>query len=139
MARKIYTAFVSHSWDYDQQLISLKNMLERNGSVNIDYSEVTVSDPINSENASYIKGKLKQRIISSDVFLIMAGMYTVYSDWMKWELDTAKKNNIPIVAVKPRGAERIPHIIQDNAEIIVNWNSNSITDSIINAIRGTLE
>lgn len=134
MTTKNYTVFVSHSWDYDKQLSNLKSLIEKNSTITIDYSEVTVDAPIDSEDSAYIRRVLKNRIISSDVFLVMAGMYTSYSDWMKWEIETAKKNSIPIIAVKPRGAERIPLIIQNNADVIVGWNSNTIVNNIIEAI-----
>ncbi|OSP28945.1 hypothetical protein B5U79_27195, partial [Klebsiella pneumoniae] len=124
-------------WDYDKQLKNLKSLIEKNSTITIDYSEVTVDNRINSEQRDYIRGVLKKRIISSDVFLVMAGMYTSYSDWMKWEIETAKKNNIPVIAVKPRGAERIPVIIQENADVIVGWNSNSIVNNIISAIENS--
>ncbi|HBU5003661.1 TPA: TIR domain-containing protein, partial [Klebsiella pneumoniae] len=113
------------------------SLIEKNSTITIDYSEVTVDNRINSEQRDYIRGVLKKRIISSDVFLVMAGMYTSYSDWMKWEIETAKKNNIPVIAVKPRGAERIPVIIQENADVIVGWNSNSIVNNIISAIENS--
>lgn len=134
MTTKNYTVFVSHSWDYDKQLSNLKSLIEKNSTITIDYSEVTVDAPIDSEDSAYIRRVLKNKIISSDVFLVMAGMYTSYSDWMKWEIETAKKNSIPIIAVKPRGAERIPLIIQNNADVIVGWNSNTIVSNIIEAI-----
>ncbi|MEH0832395.1 TIR domain-containing protein [Pectobacterium cacticida] len=134
MSIKKYTVFVSHSWDYDKQLKNMKSLIEKKDTITIEYSEVTVDKPINSEDTAYIRRVLKNKIINSDVFLVMAGMYTSYSDWMQWEIDTAKENGIPIIAVKPRGAERIPVIIQDNADIIVGWNSDSIVNNIIEAI-----
>ncbi|EKN6002339.1 TPA: TIR domain-containing protein [Yersinia enterocolitica] len=134
MTTKNYTVFVSHSWDYDKQLSNLKSLIEKNSTITIDYSEVTVDAPIDSEDSAYIRRVLKNRITSSDVFLVMAGMYTSYSDWMQWEIETAKKNSIPIIAVKPRGAERIPLIIQNNADVIVGWNSSTIVKNIIEAI-----
>lgn len=134
MVVKTHTVFVSHSWDYDKQLKSMKSLIEKKGTITIDYSEVTVDKPINSEDVTYIRRVLKNKIINSDVFLVMAGMYTSYSDWMQWEIDTAKENRVPIIAVKPRGAERIPVIIQNNVDVIVGWNSNSIVNNIIAAI-----
>jgi hypothetical protein len=35
---------------------------------------------------------LKARISASDVFIVVAGMYTAHSDWMKWEIETAVAN-----------------------------------------------
>lgn len=37
MTTKNYTAFVSHSWDYDKQLKNLKSLIEKNSTITIDY------------------------------------------------------------------------------------------------------
>ncbi|MCY9810960.1 TIR domain-containing protein [Aeromonas caviae] len=93
--------------------------------------EVTVDAPINSEDEKYIKRVLKARISASDVFIVVAGMYTAHSDWMKWEIETAVANNIPVIGIKPHGSQRTPQVVTDNAKIIVGW----YTPSIISAIK----
>lgn len=62
MTTKNYTAFVSHSWDYDKQLKNLKSLIEKNSTITIDYSEVTVDNRINSEQRDYIRGVLKKEL-----------------------------------------------------------------------------
>ncbi|MGF7566440.1 hypothetical protein AAGQ24_26270, partial [Klebsiella pneumoniae] len=42
-----------------------------------------------------------------------------------------------LIRTFPRGAERIPVIIQENADVIVGWNSNSIVNNIISAIENS--
>ncbi|MEB0077974.1 TIR domain-containing protein [Pseudomonas sp. CCI3.2] len=128
---KNYSVFISHRWDYGNQLISLKNLLNKEEGLIASYEEVTVEQPINSENSSYIKGVLKGKILNSDVFIVVAGMYTAYSDWMEWEINTAVKNNIPVLGIKPRSAKRIPSLVSNNATEIVGW----YTPSIVFAIR----
>lgn len=58
-------------------------------------------------------------------------MYASHSEWMRWELDKAVENNIPIIGVVPRGKERVSVIVSTRAKEVVRWN----TDSIVNAIR----
>ena len=86
---------------------------------------------LTSEDEKYIKRVLKARISASDVFIVVAGMYTAHSDWMKWEIETAVANNIPVIGIKPHGSQRTPQVVTDNAKIIVGW----YTPSIISAIK----
>lgn len=128
---KTYTIFISHSWAYVDDLKNLKSLLENRGYFNVQFEEATPDVPINSENANYIKQRLKQKISNSDVVLGIAGIYASYSDWMTWELDKALELNIPIVGVVPRGAQRVSTVVSSRAKEVVRWN----TESIVAAIR----
>lgn len=128
--KKSYSVFISHCWDYDNALQNLKTLLNKECGLIASYEEVTVDKPINSENQAYIRTVLSAKIKNSDVFLVVAGMFTAHSEWMQWEIDTAVKNGIPVIGIKPRGAERIPRIVTDNAKEIVAWYTPSIVDAI---------
>lgn len=130
MART-YNVFISHSWQYIGDLKNLRDLLKKRGYFNVELEEATPDEPINSENAEYIKRRLREKIKNSDVVLGIAGVYASYSDWMEWELDTALYNDIPIVGVIPRGQQRISKVVSSRAKEIIGWN----TESIVNAIR----
>jgi len=49
MAKK-YNVFVSHSWDYDNVLQSLKELIDNRGYFPAEYTQVEKTDPIDSEN-----------------------------------------------------------------------------------------
>jgi hypothetical protein len=126
-----YTVFISHSWAYVDDLRSLKNLLENRGYFNVQFEEATPDVPINSDNAYYIRQRLKQKISNSDVVLGIAGMYASHSEWMCWELDKAIELDKPIIGIVPRGAERVSTIVSSRAKEVVRWN----TESIVAAIR----
>lgn len=130
MAR-LYNVFISHSWQHIEDLNNLRDLLKKRGYFNVEFEEATPDEPINSENAEYIKRRLREKIKNSDVVLGIAGVYASYSDWMEWELDTAIDNDIPIVGVIPWGQQRISTIVNSRAEEIMGWN----TESIVKAIR----
>jgi hypothetical protein len=130
MAR-IYKVFISHSWSYVSDLKSLQTLLENRGYFNVQFEEASPDVPINSVNAEYIKTRLREKIRNSDVVLGIAGIYASHSEWMAWELDTAIKNNVPIIGVAPRGAERISTVVTSRSKEDVKWN----TESIVAAIR----
>lgn len=88
---KTYSIFISHSWDNSDDLEKLQNLLNERGYFNVEFKEVTKGEPINSDNADYIKQSLKNKINNSNIVLGLAGIYASHSDWMEWELDKALK------------------------------------------------
>ena len=127
---KDYKIFVSHSWAHSDDLIALQNLLNGRGYFNVEFTEASKDVPINSENATYVKSRLKSKIINSDIVLALAGVYASHSDWMIWELDTAVSNSIPIVGVIPRGQERISQEVSSRSKEDVRWNTESIVEAI---------
>jgi hypothetical protein len=127
---KTYSVFISHSWDHVDDLKNLRNLLEKRGYFHVEFEEASPEEPINSENSAYIRRRLKEKISNSDIVLGIAGMYASYSDWMKWELDTAIAEEVPIVGVIPRGQERISKVVTDRSVEDVHWNIESIVDAI---------
>ena len=127
---KNYKVFISHSWSYIDDLKNLRNLLESREYFNVEFQEATPDEPISSTNAAYIKAKLKGMITSSNIVLGVAGIYASHSEWMTWEIETAKANKIPIVGVIPRGQERISKVVSDAAVEVVGWNTESIVEAI---------
>ncbi|MFA9192230.1 TIR domain-containing protein [Flavobacterium sp. FZUC8N2.13] len=129
---KNYKIFISHSWSYSSDLTDLQNLLNSRGYFNVEFTEASKDVPINSTNASYIKAKLRAKISTSDVVLALAGIYASHSDWMPWELDTAKSLGIPIIGVIPRGQERISQEVYSRSVVDVKWSTESIVEAIRN-------
>lgn len=127
---KNYKIFVSHSWTYTEDLIKLRNLLENRGYFNVTFQEATRDTPINSTNAYYVKQRLKDMIYSSDVVLAIAGVYATHSEWMTWELQTAKELRIPIIGVVPQAQERISAMVSGYSIENVRWNTESMVDAI---------
>lgn len=136
-ALKTYDLFISHAWKYGDEYDRLVNLLDnapnfyyRNYSApkdkplgNLDGSPVNTSKEI--------KDAIYRKINPVNCVVVISGMYYNNREWMQFELDYAKEKNKPIVAVKPYGNSKVPTEIQNIADIVVNWN----TDSIVSAIR----
>ena len=75
---------------------------------------------------------MKEKIKNSDILLALAGIYASHSDWMKWEIETARTLGIPIVGIIPRGQERISQVVFANSIVDVHWNTESIVQAIRN-------
>ncbi len=127
---KDYKIFISHSWAHSEDLVALQKLLNSRGYFNVEFMEASKKVPINSVSAPYVKTVLRQRILNSDIVLALAGIYASHSEWMVWELETAKINTIPIVGVIPRGQERISTEVYSRSIVDVKWNTESIVDAI---------
>ncbi|WP_281033979.1 TIR domain-containing protein [Methanotorris igneus] len=81
-------------------------------------------------NKRKLKEELEKQIMPASCVIVIAGMYVNYREWIQEEIKIAKKYGKPIIAVKPRGNQKLPTFIQENADKIVGWNANSIIDAI---------
>lgn len=58
-------------------------------------------------------------------------MYVAYSDWIDYEIDTSVDMSKYIIGLRPWGAERVPVKVQNNADVMVGWNKQSLVDAIL--------
>lgn len=130
-----YNLFISHSWTYGDAYDKLVGLLNDRGYFPFRNYSVPKDDPIhNARNEAALYAAISSQIKPSSAVLIMAGMYSHYSKWINHEITIAKKGFLypkPVIAIRPWAQEKVPRIIQDNADIIVGWN----TESIVGAVR----
>lgn len=127
---KTYSLFISHSWDHDDVLQNLKNLLNGRGYFPAEYTQIEKDCPINSERAWVVKANITKRLEQSDVVLAIAGIYASHSDWMQWEMDKAKELGLNVIGVVPWGQERISQEVYNRSVVDVRWNADSIVDAI---------
>ena len=132
---KEYKLFISHSWDYDDVLQDLKNLIDSRGYFPATYTQIEKDCPIDSDKAWVIKANITKRLQESDVVLAIAGVYASYSEWMQWEMDKAKDLGLKVIGVIPRGQEHISHEVFNRSAVDVRWNADSIVDAIRNYSR----
>ena len=125
-----YHILISHSWDYNSDYETIKGWLD--GAKNFIWTNYSVplSKPLDVDSKKELRNKLRTRIEICSCIIILSGMYVSYSEWIDYEIDTAIELGKPIIGVKPRGQERIPNKVSDNANVMVGWNSNSVVQSV---------
>lgn len=128
----MYYIFISHSWGYSDHYQSIVGFLDTylKKENYKDYS-VPQNDPIHTNGTRKdLLEKLDNKIRLSSCVIIPTGIYDSYSESIQAEIDIALKYDKPIIAVRPRGAERQSKVATDNATIIVGWNGNSIANAV---------
>lgn len=130
---QIKNVFVSHYHEDEENIKKLKSLLSDEYSIK-NYS-VTTDKYNDAKNEDYIKYEyLKPLINQSSVLICLIGPETHDSKWVDWEIREAEKLGKKIIGVYIQGAKNsdIPPALEELADAIVGWN----TDSIVGAIDG---
>lgn len=131
-ALRNYHILISHSWDYNEHYETIKTWLDDSKYFTWTNYSVPLIKPIDAKSKTELKEKIKNRISLCSCITILSGMYVAYSEWIDYEIDTAVTLGKPIIGVKPWGQERTPTKVQNNADVMVGWNSSSVIDAIRN-------
>ncbi|QGG93347.1 hypothetical protein GH983_22145 (plasmid) [Agrobacterium sp. MA01] len=89
--------------------------------------------PNEAVRISLLKGKLKEQIRQASCVIVPAGMYVNERFWIKTEIDLALNEFMypkPIIGIRRRNQQRTPVELEQQADIMVNWNSNSLARAI---------
>ena len=132
---KTFNLFISHSWSYSTAYDNLVNLLNERTYFSYRNYSVPIDDPIhNASTDAQLRSAIRNQISPSSVVIILAGVYSTYSKWINVEIDLAQNGFTspkPILAIRPRGSERISSVVRDAADEVVGWN----TESVVGAIR----
>lgn len=127
---KTYRLFISHSWAYDDAYDKVIEFLEQEGIDFYDHS-VPKNDPVHTNGTDkQLREAIEAKIKNTSCVLIMAGKYATYSKWINEEIRIAKAYGKPIIAIRPWAALQASSIVQNNANVIVNWQASSIARAI---------
>ena len=134
MSVRTFNLFISHSWSYGNDYENLIALLRKRSFFDFrDYS-VPRDNPIhNAHTMTQLREAIRRQMQPCSVVLIMAGVYATYSKWINKEINLAKNGFSapkPIIAIRPRGNERISTVVQEAANKIVGWNTESVVDAI---------
>lgn len=101
---------------------------------NFSYRNYSVpkDNPVhNASNEQELHSAIKDRMQWAEVVVIMAGKYASYSKWIRREIQIAKQEfGKQVLAVRPWANLQASSVVQQNADKIVRWNTNSIVSGI---------
>jgi len=127
---KNYRLLISHSWHYQDQYNTIVSWLNNASNFRWSNHSVSADEPIDANKKTELKTRLTNQISGCNAVIVVAGMYTHYSEWINYEIDEALRMGKPIIGIRPWGSERTPAKISNNATVLVNWNSSSLISAI---------
>jgi len=130
---KRYNLFISHSWSYSDQFERLLALLSKDPYFSYKDYSVAKDEPLVSRTDSELRAAIKRQMTPCHVVLVMAGVYSTHSKWIRKEIQIAKNEFAvpkPIIGVRYWASARVSSVVSDAANIMVGWNKSSIVSAI---------
>ena len=133
MARNVFLSFVEE----DLNLVNLFRGQAKNENNDLEFSDYSVKEPFDSENADYIRQQIRNLIKKVSVTLCLIGETTYKSRWVNWEIKTSVELGKGLVGVKLHSSPKdiIPQALKDNGAEIVDWDIKEIVQAIERAAK----
>lgn len=114
--------FISFAYE-DVATVNLLRGQAKNENIPLEFNDWSVSEPIDSQRAGYIKQKISDRISQSSVTVVFLSERTPASRWVDWEVKESLRLGKHVIAVHPNDARpsAIPSSIEEKRIPIVRW------------------
>lgn len=125
--RRIFLSF--HAEDRAQ--VQGFRLMAYNESVDLEFYDSSLQEPINSERAEYIKRQLKSMVQRASVVVCLIGNGTAWRDWVDWELRTAVELGKGVCGVRLKGSYgRTPPLLSQIGVPVAQWDMQQIVAAI---------
>lgn len=98
--------FISFAYE-DIGTVNLLRGQARNENIPLVFNDWSVSDPIDSERAPYIKQKISERISQCSVTVVFLSESAATSPWVNWEIEQTIKQGKHVIGVYPQNSEPV--------------------------------
>jgi len=135
-AKKLYKkrkkkVFVSYYCSDDTKYKRVLNMWNKNPRIRFKMDDMSLGKSIRSTNEKYIRRRIRERISQSDCLLVIVSSSTHKRPWVSWEIEEAKSQNLPIIAVKEDRKHKSPmQLYNSQVKWIYRFNEQEITQAI---------
>ncbi len=114
--------FLSFDFDDVNEVNLLRGQAKSDNS-DIEFSDYSVKDPINSSKADYIKQRITERIKKCSTVVVYISNNTSKSGWVDWEVTKSLELGKKVIAVHKGDSppSSIPSCVNDNKINVVAW------------------
>lgn len=97
----------------------------------IDFYDGSVRSAVNSEQSSYLRSIIKEKIRKCSVAVCLIGNGTAWRDWVDWELETAIALGKGVCGVRLKNSYgRAPESLKRMGAPIASWDQKKIVAAI---------
>lgn len=132
--------FISFRYTDKNQVDALRSQAKNENS-ELDFIDMGLRVPFNSENAEYIKQGISARIQQSSVTLVAVSETTYQSDWVNWEIRESLRlgKGVVIVNISKNTSIRMPEAVNGDSDRIkvVSWKHKEIMEAIDSVADGS--
>lgn len=121
--RRVFLSF--HAEDLRQ--VSGFRLMVRNPNVDLTLFEPSAGQPVFSEQATYVRRRIRELIRESEVLVCLIGNGTAWRDWVDWEIGVAEELHKGLCGVRLKGSHgRTPPALRELRAPIAGWDVREI-------------
>lgn len=123
--RRLFLSF--HAEDRNQ--VQGFRLMSLNPNIDLGFYDASVRSAINSENGTYVRGVIRQKVSRASVLVCLIGNGTAWREWVDWEIALAREMRKGICGVRlKRSRGRTPPGLHGSP--IARWDLEDITATI---------
>lgn len=125
--RKLFLSF--HAEDLRQ--VHGFRLMAHNRNLDFDFIDQSVRTPINSEQGSYLRKVITDKIRRSHIVVCLIGNGTAWRDWVDWELCTGYQLRKGLCGARLKSSRgRAPNILRQLRAPVARWDLAEIIAAI---------
>jgi hypothetical protein len=129
--RSEYRLFISHSWNAGDEYERMVDLLDDANYFEYKNYSVPEDDAIDADTDEELGEALREgQIKPASVVVVLAGLYSSYSDWIGREIRIAEEEDKAILGVEPWGSDSTSNYVERHADQMVGWNTDSVVDAV---------
>lgn len=128
MARRVFISF-QHE---DRQQASGFNLLQWNPNVPVEFVGRHLLSPVDSEDPTYIRAKIREQLEGTSVTVVLIGGKTADSEWVDFEIRESIARGNGVIGIRLRSHEEAPippTLVEAGIPVIV-WDPDKFADAI---------
>lgn len=131
--RNIFISFASE----DLTLVNLLRGQAKNQYSDLEFSDRSVQEPFDSQNAEYIRRRIREHIRQASVTLVFISENTANSRWVDWEIRESLRLGKGVIAMYAGDSptKNLPSAIREHGIRPVPWVHDRISAAIDEAAR----
>jgi len=114
--------FISFAYE-DVDEVNLLRGQAKNENTDIEFNDVSVREPFDSERSEYIKQKIRERIYRCSTSVVYLSSATSNSRWVRWEVEKSIELEKRVIAVHSGTTppKNLPEFIREHGIKVVPW------------------
>lgn len=131
----IHNVFISFDSD-DLGEVNLLRGQAKNENNDLEFSDHSLKEPFDSENAEYIKRGIREKIDKASVTLVYLTQNSATSKWVNWEIEESLRKGKGVIGVyKDKAPQNLPKSFTENNLKTVPWSHKEISGAIDEAFK----
>jgi len=128
MARNVFLSFEAG----DVTLVNLFRGQAKNKNNDLEFSDYSVKDAFDSQNADYIRQQITKLIKMASVTICLIGNDTHKSRWVNWEIGKSAELGKKLLGVRLHSSDDdiVPKALKDAKAKVLNWDIDAIVKAI---------